>query len=145
MLLKKCKGRRISNRKLPRLLLRTNIVDAFNLNISQVEDKLDKSYQDYRKARADATIWRDKFLVGLAKSRSESKGTDQEKELQQLRTIEQQRTVARNIKRMQGKLQRNATTQVCIKNEQGQRTVTSKDDIEDACIEENITQFSYFP
>jgi hypothetical protein len=140
--LKKHQGRRISNRKLRRLLLRTDIVDAFNLNISQVEDKLDESYQEYKKAHADASSWRDEFLVGLAKSRSESKGTDQDKELQQLRTIEQQRTVARNIKRMQGKLQRNATTQVCISNEQGRRTVTSKEDIEDACIEENISRFS---
>jgi hypothetical protein len=49
MLLKKRKGRRISNRKLRRLLLRTDIVDAFNLNISQVEDKLNKSYQDYKR------------------------------------------------------------------------------------------------
>jgi hypothetical protein len=67
---------------------------------------------------------------------------DRDKELQQLCTIEQQCMVARNIKRMQGKLQHNTTTQVSINHKRGRRTVTSKDDIEDACVEENISRFS---
>jgi hypothetical protein len=58
-----------------------------------VEDKLDKAYQEeYKKARAKAASWRDDFLVGLAKSQSESKGTDQDKELQQPQTSHHQAT-----------------------------------------------------
>ena len=96
----------------------------------------------YKKAREDAAVWRDEFLDGPATSRSELKGTDKDTELKHLRTIEQQRTVARNIKRMQGKLHRNATTQVFVNDQDGRRLVTTKEAIENACIDENISRFT---
>jgi hypothetical protein len=43
---------------------------------------------------------------------------------------------------MQGKLQRNATTQVYVNSQEGRRLITKNEDIEDACIEENIARFS---
>jgi hypothetical protein len=43
---------------------------------------------------------------------------------------------------MQGKLQRNATTQVYVNDQEGRRLVTKKEEIEEACIAENIARFS---
>lgn len=85
-----------------------------------------------------AVSWRDKFLVSLASARAEKNGTDKTNELKQLRSIEQQQTTARNIKRMQ----RNATIQIFMTDENGRHVVTDKEGIEDACIQENISRFT---
>ena len=142
LLLKKRKGIKISQRKLRRLLRKSDITDASHKSNREVKEGLDQAFQAYKKAKEDATIWRDEFLDTLASSRAEIKGTSKETELQQLRTIERQRTVARNIKRAQGKLQRNATTQIYVNGPDGRRVVNDKEDIEQACIEENDSRFS---
>ena len=43
---------------------------------------------------------------------------------------------------MQGKLQRSATNQVFVNDHEGRRLVTTKEDIENACINENISRFT---
>ena len=144
MMLKKRqpKPRKISDRKLRRLLLRSDITDAYSKTPEEIRTLLNEAYISYKKAREDASAWRDEFLVGLASSRADHNGTDKETELKQLRTIEKQRTVSRNIKRMQGKLQRNATTQVFVNDQEGRRLVTTKQAIEAACINENLERFT---
>jgi hypothetical protein len=141
MLLKKRRHRKISNRKLRRLLLRSDINSVYQKTTPELESELDIAFHAYKKAREDATSWRDEFLTGLAQSRSEDNGTEYEAELKQLRMIEQQKTPW-NIKRMQGKLQRNATTKVFVTDHDGQRMIHKKEEIEEACIEENISRFS---
>jgi hypothetical protein len=96
---------------------------------------------DYKKAKEQALPWQDEFLEGLADTRALAKGTDKADELKQLRTIEQQRRVARNIKRIQGKLVRNATIQIIVNDRDGRRVVTDKTEMEEACISENIARF----
>jgi hypothetical protein len=78
----------------------------------------------------------------LASSRALAKGTKKEAKLKQLRSIEQQKRIARNIKRMQGKLNRNATIQIVVNDQDGRRVITDKSAMEDACINENISRFS---
>ena len=142
LLLKKRKSRKVSNRKIRRLLLKTDTHDAYTKSLSEIEALLDASFLAYKKAREQAVRWRDEFMESLASSRSLAKGTEKEVELKQLRAIEKQRTVARNIKRMQGKLQRNATTQIFVNRPDGRHIITDKDEMEDACIEENESRFS---
>jgi hypothetical protein len=142
LLLRKRKGLKTSNRKIRRLLKRTTITDAYDRSIPEIEDALDEAFQALKEAKEKAPGWRNEFLVSLAQSRAAHKGTEASAELKQLRTIEQQKTVARNIKRMQGKLQRNATTQIFVTDATGRRTVTKKEDIEAACITENIARFT---
>lgn len=143
MLLKKRKSQRqISNRKLRRLLSKTNITDAFSKTIPEIEDALSLAFSNYRKARCDAAGWRDEFLDSLATSRAEVNGTEKEAELKQLRSAEHQRRVARNIKRMQGKLQRNSTLQIVVNDHDGRHVVTEKEAMEEACIAENISRFT---
>jgi hypothetical protein len=104
LLVKKRQNRRISNRKLRRLLVKSSITNAYSKTLPELEDELEKAFQEYKKAVDKSANWRDEFLATLAASRAEAKGTDKDTELKQLRTIEQQRTMARNVKRMRGKL-----------------------------------------
>ena len=139
MLLKKRKGCKISNHKLRRLLDKSAITDASSYKtIPQLEDQLNAAYTRYKQAKQQATIWREEFLEGIARAKAKDKGTDPETEVKQLKTIEQQRTVARNIKQMQRKLSRTATTKIYVNTPHGHQVKTSKDDIEDACITENL-------
>ena len=142
LILKKRKGIKISIRKLRRKLKKSNLQNVFTKTIPELEDALSNAFTQYKKAKEDAEVWRDEFMDALAASRAEVKGTTKENELKQLMTIDRQRTVARNIKRMQRKLQRNATIQIYVNDEDGRRLVTDKNDIEDACIAENDSRFS---
>jgi hypothetical protein len=143
LLLKKRKGTwNISNCKLRWLLCSSDIKDAYSKTIPEIEDALTKAFDDYKTARNQASTWRDEFLASLAKSRAEKKGTTAEAKLKQLQSIAKQKRLARNIKRMQGKLQRNATVQIVVNDEHGRRVVTEKQEMEEACIEENIARFS---
>jgi hypothetical protein len=142
LLLKKRKGRKISNNKLRRLLTKTELQGAYSKTIPEIKEALATAFQEYKKARESAANWREEFLVSVAQSRADRKGTDKDTELKQLRSIEQQRTIARNIKRMQGRLQRNATIKIYTTNEEGRHVLTEKADIEDACIKENIARFT---
>ena len=142
LLLKKKKGTKISNRKLRRRLQQSDITGASSKTIPEIEDSLHEAYRQYKKARQEATVWREEFMDDLATARASIKGTEKANELKQLLTIERQRTIARNIKRMQGKLQRNATIQIYVNEPEGRRLVTDKSDIEDACMQENDARFS---
>jgi hypothetical protein len=142
MLIKKKKGQKVSNKKIRRLLKKTDIKGAYDMSLLQLQDAINNAFSEYKKARSDAATWRDEFLEDLASARAKHKGTKKEVELKQLRHIEAQKTVARNIKRMRGKLNRTATTQVYVNNDEGRRLVTSKDGIELACIQENDSRFS---
>ena len=52
MLLKKCKGRKISNHKLHRLLDKSTITDAYSYKmIPQLEDQLNTAYTKYKNAK----------------------------------------------------------------------------------------------
>jgi hypothetical protein len=142
LLIKKKKGKKVSNKKIRRLLKKTDIMGAYDLTLLQLEDKIDAAFNEYKKARTEATTWRDEFLEELATSRAKYKGTNKDNELKQLRHIESQKTVARNIKRMRGKLNKTATTQVYVNYDEGRHLVTSKEGIEIACIHENDSRFS---
>ena len=112
------------------------------MSIPQIEDKLNVAYKEYKEAKKKAERWRNEFMEDLAEARSLAKDTDKDKELKQLRTIEKQRTQARNIKRMHGKLQRNATTKIYITDNNGRQVVTDKDGMVEAVIDENDARFS---
>lgn len=142
MLKKRKQQRSISNCKLRRLLSKTSIQDAYSKSVPELEDALTAAFSDYREARNKAPVWRDEFLTSLAASRAEVKGTEKDAELKQLRSIELQKRVARNIKRMQGKLQRNATLQIIVNDSTGRHVVTDKEAMEEACIDENLSRFT---
>ena len=141
-LLKKRKGKSVSNRKIRRLLKKTDITDAYVIPVEEIERRLTQAHAAYREAKKQAPMWRDDFLHELAKARALRKGTTEEKELELMKRIERQRQEARNIKRMRRKLDRCATNQVYYERHGVRTLATSKRDIEKACIEENISRFS---
>jgi hypothetical protein len=142
LLLKKRKGtRQISNSKLRCLLSSSTITGAFSKSIPEIEEALSQAYADYKEARLQAVPWREEFMATLAASRAEVKGTKKETELNQLRSIEQQKRIARNIKRMQGKLHRNATLRITVNDRDRKRVLTDQHEMEEACITKNLSRF----
>jgi hypothetical protein len=142
LLLKKRKGtRQIRNSKLRRLLASSTITGAFSNSIPEIEEALSQAYAAYKEARSQAVPWREEFMATLAASRAEVKGTKKEAELKQLQSIEQQKRIARNIKRMQGKLHRNATLQITVNDRDRKRVLTDQHEKEEACITKNLSRF----
>jgi hypothetical protein len=66
------------------MLLKSDIEDAYKKLLPKIRSELDKAHQDYKKAKDNATVWRDEFLISLATSRAKFKGTDADAELRQL-------------------------------------------------------------
>jgi hypothetical protein len=132
------------HRRIHRTLKKVNIDDAniYDLTNAQVEARLKSAFKAYKAAKKDASMWRDNFLVDLAKAKAKANNTDPELELQSMRRIETQKRMARNVKRMRGKLTRTATTQVYVTENGIRRVATKKLDIEQVCIAKNDSRFS---
>ena len=74
--------------------------------------------------------------------RAEQLEIDFETELRRLQRIHQQRTLGRKVKHTRNKLYCPPTTQVFITKHNQRRMVTSKDEIEHVCINENDARFN---
>ena len=140
LLLKKRNGHQVSNRLIRRLLPKTNLQNAYHLSISELREKLNHTFLIYKKL--DAEQLREDFLPDLARVRAERLELDYETELHRLQRIHQQRTLGRKIKHMRNKLYRPPTTQVFVTEHNQRRLVTSKEEIERVCINENDARFS---
>jgi hypothetical protein len=137
MLLKKRSGRKISNRKLRRLLCKSDIDGAYELNLVQLSAKLDEAFREYKQAKKNALVWREDSFQSLAEARAKRNGTEVEAELKQLQEQERQKRTHRNIKRMRKKINKTATTMVFTSHEGARVAVTDKEKIEEACTVEN--------
>ena len=96
---------------------------------------LDEAFTAYKQSNAE--LLRDEFLPSLAQARATYFGTQYETELQQLVQTEQQRKLSRTIQRMRKKLTKPPTTQVFVTENNQRRLVTTKEDLEQVCINEN--------
>jgi hypothetical protein len=134
------KGYKMSSRRIRRLLKKVTIDDAniYSLSIGQVEARLKSSFKAYKEAKKEASMWRDDFLVDLAKAKAKANDTEPEAELQAMRRIDTQKRMARNVKHMRGKL----TIQVYVTPNNIRRVAVEKQDIENVCIAENDSRFS---
>ena len=101
---------------------------------------LDEAFTAYKQSNAE--LLRDEFLPSLAQARATYFGTQYETELQQLVQTEQQRKLSRTIQRMRKKLTKPPTTQVFVTENNQRRLVTTKEDLEQVCINENDARFS---
>ena len=81
-------------------------------------------------------------MVSLAEARAKRNKTSAEKELKLLRRVTNQKTQARNVKRMLKKLGQNATTKLYYTSNGTRVECTNKSTMENACIAENISRFS---
>ena len=142
LLIRKRSQRQVSNRLIRRILKRTDLTNAYHMSLAQLQQTLSQAFTNYKHARTQADSLRKDFLPSLAQARSERNNSDPDTELQNLLRIENQRRVARNVKRMRGKLGSPPTTQVYVTENGIRRLVTSKEDIEQVCIDENDARFS---
>jgi hypothetical protein len=132
----------VSNTRIRRFLRKSGIWDAFSYSKEGVETKLAEAHKKYRVAKKNAVVWRDEFMVTLADARAEKNNTSQEQELKLLRRGTDQKTQARNVKRMLKKLGQNATTKLYYTSDGNRIECTDKASMEDACIAENTSRFS---
>jgi hypothetical protein len=134
----------MSSRRIRRLLKKVTVAatNIYSLSPGQVKVRLKSAHKAYKKAKKEASMWRDDFLTELAKAKANANNTEPEAELQAMRRIATQQRMAHNVKRMRGKLTRNATTQVYVITNNVRRVGIEKTDIEDVCITENESRFS---
>jgi hypothetical protein len=84
MILRKRKGVKVSNTRIRRFMAKTGIWNAFSANEAGAEMNAKMAHRQYRAAKKDASVWRDKFLHSLAKAKAEKNGTSCDHEWKQL-------------------------------------------------------------
>jgi hypothetical protein len=143
LIFKRKSGQKIATSIIKRAMKKTEYRDLQSITLLEATNQKNRSYAEYKIAKKNAEIWRDDFLVMLAKQRSErDKSTTEDIELKKLNTINLQQKIGRNVKRMRGKLERNATTKVSHWVDGVKVDCINKTDIEEACMAENISRFS---
>jgi hypothetical protein len=143
MIVKRPKGINISVSRIRRFIKKTGLGNALDHDLADALIQLNLSYQTYKEAKKDSSAWRNDHLDSLAKAKAEARGTDEKKEIGNLISIEHQRRQARNVKRMNEKMNRNRVTQVFYTDSEGTRVVCdTQDTMVRACIKENESRFS---
>ena len=143
MILKKRKGVHVSTKRIRRFMKKTNIPNALASDETDAAQHLDIAHAEYKEAKKSDGIWRDEHLESLAEAKAKKNGTTIEQEAKILSTISRQRSQARNIRRMRGKLGKSPTTKVYSTDEDGVRHAwETKETVEAACIAENNARFS---
>ena len=140
LLIKKRNRRQVSNQLIRRTLEKTDLQDAYTKNYDELQHLLTNAFSEYKNTRAQAESLRDEFLPSLAQARANRWGTSYNQELQQLQRIENQRKLARTIRKMRKKLDRPPTTQVYVTENNQRRLATTKEDVEQVCSKENDSQ-----
>jgi hypothetical protein len=108
----------------------------------QVQSQLKDSYDAYYKIKTDHIAKRLTYLEELANALAENNEMDKAMALRQLREREHQRSVARKIRYLQGKLSKSSTTMVTVESpEGGLKDITDKIEMEGAIMESNAAKF----
>ena len=92
-----------------------------SLQLEELQEKLKGEYQNYYKIKRDASQLRLTALESLAQALAEQENVEKEKTLKALREREQQRTTARKIRFLQGKIRTGSTTLVSFTDVNGQK------------------------
>jgi hypothetical protein len=143
LLLKKAKGARTSSRLLNRSLRKASILPtARGFSIKEIEDKLKNEFQTYYKLKGSDKALRDSAMEQRAEAWAAEGNKKKEKMIKIIRHREKQRTTARKIRFLRGKLNKNSTTMVTIQSEQGiSKDLTGKEEIEEAIMANNQAKY----
>jgi len=144
LLVSKAKKVKVSSRLLKRSLKKVNIpMEMRSLQLEELQEKLKGEYQNYYKIKRDASQLRLTDLESLAQALAEQENVEKEKTLKALREREQQRTTARKIRFLQGKIRTGSTTLVSFTDVNGQKhELMEKIEIERAILDSNKKKFS---
>jgi hypothetical protein len=143
LLLRHKKGLHISSRKLERTMKKAVIPLSRKSDLQLIiKDELSIAYKKYYTLKKDAAQLRETHLENLASAIATQGNLKKSNILKQLRTREAQRSTARKIKYLRGKLIRNSTTMVSIKQNNGTSVdITDKRQMEKAIISSNKKKF----
>ena len=118
--MKQKKGLKISSRKLTRTLKQAGILTATRGNsLIEIKDELNAATKTYYELKQKAPQLRETHLNRLASSLAAAGNSTKENIIKQLRLREKQRSTARKIKYLRGRLIRNSTTMVSIRTQDG--------------------------
>jgi hypothetical protein len=143
LLLKRKKGLKVSSRKVSRSLKKANIPEhTKNYTTTEVKDELELATKEYYKLKKSAKELRETYLTRLATAISSQGNLKKANIIKQLRLREQQRSTARKIKYIRGRLSRQSTTMVTIK-QQDRSTIEllNRKEMEKAIVKSNKNKF----
>ena len=139
---KKKLGCKSSTRNIIRLGTLVGIDNPVGYSLDAVNKNLQQAKKDYYLKKPKAQELRNKFLEQRAIAMAESSGNEKQNIYKQLLTQENQRRVARKIRLMKKEQISSGITKVDILRPDGSReTHSSKEEIEEICLEENKRKF----
>jgi hypothetical protein len=133
-------GRKVNSRTLTKWFHKAKIEQQVTTAEASVA-KLQEEFKVYNRIKQEAESHRYHFLENLADSLSEGKNERKKTILKQLIEQENQRLTFRKIKALLGRF-RQGVTAMEILTDLGWEITINKEEIEQACIKENIKRFS---
>ena len=134
-------GTRVSTRFITRLENKADIKRSLRCSLAKALQNLKEAYQRYYSLKKDADDLRKSWLKDLAAIQSKKTGGNQETIYQNLLLRERQRAAGRRLRRQLGKTQR-GLSKASVKDGDETIELTTKEEIEDACHQENRSKFS---
>ena len=142
LLVKRLEGGRVNSRFLQRKMHQADITEYSTITLEQASEERKEAYLENQKLKCN-TSRRETWLATVAGALAAEGKLTKEQHILNMRNRERQRRNARIIRRVNGKLRAGAVTSVIAPDRHGQwREVTTKREVEDALIEENIRRFS---
>jgi len=143
LLEKKAKGVKISSRLIKRCLKKAGLDPSVHHKpLVQLTESLKAAYQRYYQLKANHVQLRKTALENLAEACAIQGNTSKKKMIKQLQLREKQRSMARKIRFLQGKLRVGSTTLVTVQDAEGNTIeLTTKQDIEKAIVKNNKDKF----
>ena len=112
------------------------------MNLNRACQELSKCFEAYKQHKKEDAHHRDRFIEELSGKRAERLGTKAESELKKLQQVMKQKRLGNKIRSNLPDKQRTATVQVFC-HELGRRIdCLTKEEVEEACIQENKHRFT---
>jgi hypothetical protein len=144
LLKRKAEGRKVSSRVLSRVLKKAQLcTEERTMGARYCETHLKETYTLYNETKGNTAMLRSNFLHMLAEAWAEKQNRPKEKVYRNLLRVEQQRSTAKRIKYIRGKLKCGSTLMVQVKDTEGNwQDITEKEAIEAAIMEGTKTKYT---
>ena len=132
-------GAKYSMTKLRRLEKCLNLHNCLNTPIQDVPLKIKNAYKTYWEVKKDATNHRATYLEAKANDQAEEQGNNSDNVYRQLINREAQRLAAQRVRATLKKMRGGGVTRIEVMDDNGiWQERTTKEEIENGCIDENI-------
>ena len=137
------RGSKVNTKYISRLERKVGIFHTLQHSLQDASDRLQEGYTRYYELKAIASELRESWLMELAAIKAKELGGNQHQYYNQLILNERERIASRRMKRIFGKVNGGGLTSVTVTDDNGiVHEYTEKDDIEQACHNENRAKFS---